>query len=397
MHRRRQGTRSTPAADAHARRLEVQCSAVEKAPVRFGSYTVYEQLGKGGMATVHRAERQVRGGTQQVALKRLIPTLQREIVNLFLDEARLLRYLNHPNIAATYDSGKVFGTYFIAMEYVPGPTLKDLVLHCGATVGAVPQPITLNLAAQLCDALDHAHNQCDEHGSPLGIIHRDITPSNIIVSDSGLLKLIDFGLAKAKVSSEETAQGVIKGKFGYVAPEYLGGKLDHRADLWAVGIIMYELLTSRRLFDGADAFETMMRIRNLPIPRPSIGNPRVTPELDEIVMTALERNPARRWQSAAMMRAAIRRVIEQPGNFVDNRHVIDWVKWVFTQKPGTEASGVGKLYSMVRPAKPPLPPPAALVALPEPVPLTRAGLLWFIGAFAVCAVLAGWLVWTLLG
>src|SRR4051812_24600499 len=160
------------------------------------------------MATVHRAALPQRDGlTKSVALKRLLPTLQREIVNLFLDEARLLRYLHHPNIAETYDSGKVFGTYFIAMEYVRGPTLKELVSHCGMTVGAVPQPITLNLAAQLCDALDHAHNQCNENGEPLGIIHRDITPSNIIVSDSGLLKLIDFGLAKASVSSEETAQG----------------------------------------------------------------------------------------------------------------------------------------------------------------------------------------------
>lgn len=382
---------------ACARDSPLEWGAVDSAPVRFGSYSVYEQLGKGGMATVHRAERAGRtGAPQQVALKRLIPTLQKEIVNLFLDEARLLRYLNHPNIAATFESGKVFGTYFIAMEYVKGPTLKELVTHCGMTVGAVPQPITLNLAAQLCDALDHAHNQVDEHGNPLGIVHRDITPSNIIVSDSGLLKLIDFGLAKAKVSSEETAQGVIKGKYGYVAPEYLGGTLDRRADLWAVGIIMYELLTSRRLFDGADAFETMMRIRNMPIPRPSIGNPRVTAELDEIVMTALERNPDRRWQSAATMRAALRAVIEQPGNFVDNKHVIDWVHWVFTQKPGTEASGVSQLDAMVRPA-PPLPPPAALVALPDPIPLTPAGWIWFVCAFVICALLAGSIVWAIVG
>ncbi len=371
--------------------------AVESSGARFGSYAVYEQLGKGGMATVHRAEQTDRHGVvQQVALKRLIPTLQKEIVNLFLDEARLLRYLNHPNIAATYESGKIFGSYFIAMEYVKGPTLKELVTHCARTVGAVPQPITLNIAAQLCDALDHAHNQVDEKGQPLGIVHRDVTPSNIIVSDSGLLKLIDFGLAKAKVSTEETAQGVVKGKYGYVAPEYLGGNLDHRADLWAVGIIMYELLTSRRLFDGADAFETMMRIKNMPSPRPSIGNPRVTPELDEIVMTALERNPSRRWQSAAMMRAALRGVIEQPGNYVDNKHVIDWVNWVFTQKPGTEASGVSQLQSIQRPVVP-LPPAASLVGLPPVPPMTRAGYIWFAGAFAVCALFAGWLVWRLIG
>jgi serine/threonine-protein kinase len=305
-----------------------------ESPERFGSYLVYEQIGKGGMATVHRAERDTGRGLQEVALKRLNPTMQRELVELFLDEARLLRQLQHPNIAATWDSGRVFGRYFIAMEYVRGPTLKQLVEHCGVTVGAVPQAITLNLAAQLCDALDHAHNLRDEHGKPLGIIHRDVTPANIIISDAGLLKLIDFGLAKARGTTEDTAIGVIKGKYGYVAPEYLGGKLDNRADLWAVGIIMYELLTSRRLFEGADAFETMMRVRELPIPRPSLANPVVTPGLDAIVMTALERDPARRWQSAAAMREQIRTVIAQPGNAMDNQGVIEWVNWVLGQRRG---------------------------------------------------------------
>jgi len=159
----------------------------------------------------------------------------------------------------------VFGTYFIAMEYVPGHTLKQLVEHCASTVAGWPQPITLNIAAQLCDALDHAHNRCDERGKPLGIVHRDVSPANIILSEHGLVKLIDFGLARAAVHSENTEQGTIKGKYSYIAPEYLGGNLDHRADLWAVGIIMYELLTSRRLFDGPDAFETMMRVKQLPI------------------------------------------------------------------------------------------------------------------------------------
>ncbi len=325
---------------------------MDRAPERYGSYLVYEELGKGGMATVHRADLVAPdGSTRPVALKRLLPTMKRELVALFLDEARLLGYLDHPNIAATFDSGRIFGTYFIAMEYIRGPTLKALVEQCRATVGAVPEQITLYLAVQLCDALDHAHNRSDERGTPLGIIHRDITPANIILSDNGLLKLIDFGLAKAKVSTEETAQGVIKGKFGYVAPEYLGGKLDHRADLWAVGIIMYELLTSRRLFDGADAFETMMRVRQLPIPRPSLANPRVSAELDEIVMTALERDPSRRWQSAAAMGDALRNVIARPGNRVDTRHVTEWVRWVFEQRPGSEVSGLTHLASLVQPPR----------------------------------------------
>ncbi|MBA3503304.1 MAG: serine/threonine protein kinase, partial [Deltaproteobacteria bacterium] len=301
---------------------------MEAAPERYGSYVVYEQIGKGGMATVHRAELSTREGKQEVALKRLLPTMQKELVALFLDEARLLRYLKHPNIATTFDSGRVFGTYFIAMEYVRGPTLKELVEHCAVTTGSVPQAITLNLGAQLCDALDHAHNRCDEQGKPLGIIHRDVTPANIIISDTGTLKLFDFGLAKAKNTTEQTAVGVIKGKFGYVAPEYTKGTLDHRADLWAIGIIMYELLTSRRLFDGADAFETMMRVREMPIPRPSLANPQVMPALDEIVMTALARDPERRWPSAAAMRDRIHAVIARPGNTIDNQGVADWVRWV---------------------------------------------------------------------
>ncbi len=304
-------------------------------PERYGSYLVYEQIGRGGMATVHRAVQELpRGGTREVALKRLLPSLQRELVALFLDEAKLLRYLDHPNIAATYDSGRVFGTYFIAMEYVRGATLKELVEHCAVTTGSVPQPIALFLAAQLCEALDHAHHCVDDAGRHLGIVHRDVTPGNIIVADDGALKLIDFGLAKAKTTTEQTAVGVIKGKFGYVAPEYVAGRIDHRADLWAVGIIMYELLTSRRLFDGADAFETMMRVRELPIPRPSLGNPAVTTELDDVVMGALQRDPARRWQSAHDMSEAIRAVMALPGNATDAVGVADWVRWVLARPRG---------------------------------------------------------------
>ncbi|MEJ7601305.1 MAG: serine/threonine-protein kinase [Kofleriaceae bacterium] len=305
-----------------------------ESPERYGAYFVYEQIGKGGMASVHRAERETKAGRQQIALKRAYPTLQREMVFLFLDEARLCRYLEHPNIARTYDSGRVFGTYYIAMEYVPGPTLRELVERCSVTVGSVPESITLHLAQQLCDALDAAHNCCDDKGAPLNIVHRDVTPANIIISDAGVLKLIDFGLAKATGTTQQTAVGVIKGKFGYIAPEYLNGKLDHRADLWAIGIIMYELLTSRRLFDGPNAFETMMRVRELPIPRPSLANPNVTPELDEIVMKALERDPERRWQSAALMRDRIRAVIAKFGGPIDSDAVVEWVRQVFEQEPG---------------------------------------------------------------
>ena len=304
-------------------------------PERYGSYRVYEQLGKGGMATVHRAEQDTPQGVRQVALKRLVPTLDRKSVALFLDEARLLRYLHHPNIPRTFDSGRVFGTYFIAMEYIPGRTIKELIEQCRKVIGPVPQSIVLNLAAQLCDALEYAHKRCDEHGRPLGIIHRDVTPANLILAPTGALKLVDFGLAKATGAKEPSVAGVIKGKLGYVAPEYTRGEIDHRADLWAVGIIMYELLTGGRpLFEGPTAVDTISRVRALPVPRPSLANPNVNHEVDDIVMNALVRDPRRRWSSAADMRDRVRAVNDRLGSPADDRRTIEWVNAAFEQKPG---------------------------------------------------------------
>jgi serine/threonine-protein kinase len=301
-------------------------------PEQYGAYRVYEQLGEGGMATVHRAEQDTPSGIKQIALKRLTPTLDKKNVGLFQDEARLLRYLHHPNIPEMYESGKVFGTYFIAMEYVEGPTLKALIEHCSATVGPVPVPIVLNLVGQLCDALDYAHKRCDEQGKPLRIIHRDVTPSNLIINRQGVLKLVDFGLAKATVATEPSTAGIIKGKLGYVAPEYTRGSIDHRADLWAVGIIMYELLTGRRLFDGANAMDTVSRVRELPIPRPSLGNPEVPAAVDSIVMSALERDPRQRCSSAASLRAQIQTHLGTRSDAADNTAVIEWITAAFADK-----------------------------------------------------------------
>jgi eukaryotic-like serine/threonine-protein kinase len=216
-------------------------------PEQFGGYRIIDQLGKGGMSTVHLAEvREADGASKMVALKRLLPAVaaRAELRESFVHEANLMRYLHQRNIPETYETGKINGVYFIAMEFVPGPTLKELVDHCGSTVGTVPIEITLNIVAQICEALDHAHKQRDERGKPLGIVHRDISPANLILSESGLVKLIDFGLAKASIQSVQTGEGIIKGKFNYVAPEYLGGELDARVDIWALGVVMYELLTS---------------------------------------------------------------------------------------------------------------------------------------------------------
>jgi serine/threonine protein kinase len=335
-------------------------------PERFGAYIVHERLGMGGMAAVHRADRVNKDGTRTtVALKRLLAATEsnRELRTWFLREAALMRHLHHPNIAETYDHGSYRGINYIAMEYVVGPTLKQLIEHTSITVGTLPIPITLTIAAQVCEALDHAHLCRDKQGRLLNVVHRDICPANILLREDGVVKVIDFGLAKVKGVNEDTGKGKLKGKFNYVAPEYLAERaFDARADLWAVGVVMYELLTSRRLFDAPDNHQTLTRVQRMPIPRPSRANPQISPELDDIVMTALERNPGRRWQTAGMLRDALHGRMTQRGDPAEARHVAEWVRWLYAQAPGTDASGMTQLKSIVAP--PPQPGAASSTRLP---------------------------------
>jgi len=342
----------------------------EKRGETFGNYTVLEKLGSGGMASVHIAESTTL--RKRVALKRLLPHVaeQPELVRSFIHEARLARYLNHPHIARTFDFGKVGTTYFMAMELVPGPNLTQLKKQVAATAGMIPLAVSLHIIGQILDALDYAHNLTDEHGEPLDIIHRDVSPPNVIVSNVGTVKLIDFGLAKAARSSIQTQVGTIKGKFSYIAPEYLKGQLDNRVDIWAVGVIAWELLTMRRLFDSSDDFEVLNMVREAVIVPPSRYNPEIPGELDSIVLTALERDPRRRWQSAAAMRVALRNEIRELGIEITDRRVLQWVEWAFSQDPKrAETSGMNELMEMldepesvnttlptVKESKPPRPP-----------------------------------------
>jgi serine/threonine-protein kinase len=192
-------------------------------------------------------------------------------------------------------------------------------------------PIALAILSQICDALDYAHNFCDDSGTPLGIIHRDVSPSNIIISSTGVVKLIDFGVAKAAGFGKPEA-GLIKGKLPYMAPEYLEGQLDLRADLFGLGVIAHELLTGRPLFHAKGDLDTVMLLRELPIEPPSRWNPDVPADLDDIVLTALQRTPELRWQNAAAMRVAITNVMMSFGAPVTNQQLIDWVERAFQQR-----------------------------------------------------------------
>ena len=301
---------------------------------RFGPYLVYEQLGIGGMAQVHRAVVADSGVRRPVALKRMLSHIASngDMVKSFVREARLASYLRHENVAQTYDLGRVGETYFIVMELITGRNLREVLRHCGATTGPMPVPLALNILNQVCDALDYAHNLCDETGTPLGIIHRDVSPSNVIVSAGGVVKLIDFGIAKASAAGMQTMSGTLKGKFAYMAPEYLAGRIDARADLFAIGVIAHELLTNRPLFSGRDDIDTLTRVRDMHIAPPSHKNPLVPPEIDEVVMTALERDPDRRWQHATALRTALTTLTHRLGLVVSNTQVVQWLDWAFTQK-----------------------------------------------------------------
>jgi eukaryotic-like serine/threonine-protein kinase len=323
---------------------------VRHAREEFGSYVVYEQLGVGGMASVHVAESRSAGGfRKRVALKRLLPHAaeQPALVDAFTHEAKLARYLHHSNIAQTYDFGQVDDTYFIAMELVAGPSLAQLIRQCKSTIGVIPFPITLNILQQVCDALEYAHTCVDENGAPLGIIHRDVSPPNIVISNTGIVKLIDFGLAKAKTSLVQTQVGTVKGKFRYMAPEYLSGKLDRRVDLWAMGIVAHELLTTHQLFDGDNDFAVLERVRTMPLSPPSLRNPDVPPELDAVVMRALERDPDKRWQTAGEMKKALADVAAKLQTLISNKQLVEWVEWSFTQEPPDDHSDLSQLINLL--------------------------------------------------
>jgi serine/threonine protein kinase len=324
----------------------------DAAPVEdFGPYRVFEQLGIGGVATVHRAEIRTPEGRKVVALKRLLPHLLMtpSIVEAFTREAKLARHMRHNNIAQTYETGKVNKVSFIAMELVPGPTLDQIMRHSQAVAGAIPIPVTLGILIQICDALDYAHNLTDAAGNVLGIIHRDVSPPNVIVSNTGVVKLVDFGIAKVQSASNPnvTGQGVIKGKMNYIAPEYLQGRIDTRADLFAVGVIAHELLTGRRLFEGADDFETTTRVLEMPIQPPSRWALHVPKDVDDIVLTALSRDPEQRWQTASALRNALAHTARSSNAIADYAKIIGWVEWAFSMKTRPSDRQLQKVIGML--------------------------------------------------
>ena len=241
------------------------------------------------------------GRPEPVVVKRVLPSLTENprFLRLFLDETRIASRLIHPNISRIHELGEVKGTWYVAMEYVPGSDLRELQRICRESDLPVPANVALKITADLLTALDYAHRATDSSGRPLRIIHRDVSPHNILVSDEGQVKLIDFGVAKAANRTIVTAPGILKGKFPYMSPEQAHGKrLDARSDLFALGVVLWEMLTASFLFKGKSDADTLKRVRDCKVPRPSDKVEGIPRSVDRVVMKLLSKSPADRYRSA---------------------------------------------------------------------------------------------------
>jgi serine/threonine-protein kinase len=270
-------------------------------PIHIGPYQVLRRISAGGMAEVFAARRDFGLGVRRlVAVKRLLPHLARdpEHVRMFIEEARLSGSLSHGNIPHFFEFGLVDDQYFLVMDLVDGPDLEWIRAAVTRRRMSIPVPIAIHVTTAVCDALAYLHGKKSGDGQPLGIVHRDVTPANILLSSSGDVKLIDFGIVKSWRRAWETTGGRIKGKASYLSPEQIRGSraIDGRSDVFSLGIVLHELLVGRSLFAGATVSESIHQVLIRPIPPASHLNPRVPARLDAIVARCLRRDPELRYQ-----------------------------------------------------------------------------------------------------
>lgn len=265
-------------------------------------YRVLEKIASGGMAEVFRAESAgLEGFKKTVAIKRVLPHLseKKQFIGMFLDEARLSAHLSHSNCVQVFDIGVGDNTYFIVMEYVDGADLKAIIDQARRSGRPFPVEMATLICLRICEGLSYAHEASDPHGQTLGIVHRDMSPPNVLITRHGEVKIVDFGLAKANSQLEKSEPGIIKGKFSYLSPEAaLGQPIDHRTDIFAVGIILWEMLAGRRLFLGDSDLETVRQVQAARIPSIKQFHPQATAELDRVLAKALARDPAQRYATA---------------------------------------------------------------------------------------------------
>ncbi|WP_437510035.1 serine/threonine protein kinase [Sorangium sp. So ce1099] len=310
----------------------------EALPRQFGKYTLMRRLAAGGMAELFLAlHRPFAGFEKLVVIKRILPAMNSDkgFIEMLLHEARIAATLSHPNIVQIFDVGQVDGKFFIAMEHVHGEDIRSIVRAMKKkNIAELPLEHTLSIVTGMCAGLAYAHEKRDLDGALLQIVHRDISPQNIVVTFTGDVKIVDFGVAKSSVQGlEETRDGRVKGKLPYMSPEQASGEqVDGRTDIFAAGVILFELTTGRRLFKGANDRETLELICEQDYPLPSEVCPGYSPALERIVMKALAKERGARYQSAREMQSDLERVIREeqiPASQVSLTH---WMQSLFEEK-----------------------------------------------------------------
>ena len=285
------------------RAIDLQAPA---ASCRLGKYVLQQRIAIGGMGEIWRAKMAgVEGFERDVAIKKMLPHLSadRAFIDMLVKEAKLTVLLHHANIVQVFDLSKEGDEYYIAMEYVPSVNLSALLEYCANRGVFTPIPLAVSVALQTLEALSYAHTLRGPDGEPMNVLHRDITPQNILVTRDGWVKVTDFGIAKAKNEITTTRPGTIRGKLGYIAPEQLESKdADERVDIFCAGIVLWESLATRRLFKGTDEIDTLRLVVESDVPSLTTTRPDMPPALAAAVARALTRDPDQRYPSAAAFR-----------------------------------------------------------------------------------------------
>ncbi|NRD50696.1 serine/threonine protein kinase [Corallococcus exiguus] len=369
----------------------------------FGRYELVSWLGRGGMAETWRAQLVGDAGvTKPVLIKKVLPEYANDeaFISMFISEARISATLSHGNVAQVFDFGRVDGEYFLAMEFVDGQPLHRVLKRAlKSDLGALPVPVAVFIAMEMCRGLHYAHTRMDSSGRPLGIVHRDISPDNVLLGYEGQVKIVDFGIAKAQlIRGFKTAPGVVKGKYLFFSPEQARGEdVDARTDVWATGVVLYELLCGKLPVEGPPHV-VMMRVARGEVPAPSVLRPDLPQELNDIVMKALTPDREHRFESShafgdalagflysnfprfsAMTIAHLLRVLFRgdlaqegremsvPGSFLEE--LKSWRQQTLPEEPVTPLPSTGRQTRRLRAASPPVTaptPPVSIVAPPGP-------------------------------
>ncbi len=373
-------------------------------PKRFGKYTLLRVLAKGGMAELFLAiQKSVAGFEKLIVIKRILPSMNQDqaFIEMLLHEARIAATLSHPNIVQIFDVGQADGLYFIAMEHVHGEDIRSIVRGMKAkNVAEFPLEHALAIATGMCAGLTYAHDKRDLDGSPLNIVHRDISPQNVVITFSGDVKIVDFGIAKSdSKANTETKSGKLKGKVPYMSPEQARGEvIDARSDIFATGVMLFELTTGKRLFKGSSEFETLKLICERDYPKPSQVRPGYPAELERIVMKSLAKDKNERYQTSREMQSDLEAFIRNNRIAVSNIALSQFMQSLFEDKLQSQKEALiqGKALadiiaqqdadSSMDLSQPMLSAPAAAHTLTD-VPARRGGVVF--GALAAAVLVAG--------